>query len=60
LKIFKVAFGELTVEKTRVFKLFFNFKSSVTSLKDAESTGKTNGNVHLAEEHVIKNSSHCQ
>jgi len=52
------------VEKTQVFELFFNFKSSVTSLKDPEhsrhvSTGKTNGNVHLAEEHVIKNSSHC-
>jgi len=52
------------VGKTGVFQLFFNFKSIVTSLKDAEhsrhvSRGKADGNVQLAEEHVIKNSSYC-
>ena len=58
--MFKVAFGEQALGITQVFELFFKFKGSVTSLTDAEhsrhvSAGKTDENVHLPKEDVIKN-----
>jgi hypothetical protein len=34
--MFKVAFGEQTVGITQVLELFFNLKSSMTSVKNAE------------------------